>query len=453
MEGLFQQWKLAFRNLRRNSRRNLVSGLAIAFGFSGLALMGSYILRTDAYLATNTIYLNQTGHISVFKKDGQKKFLQDPAKYVLTLEDQNAVYNVVKELAGVEFTARFLIGQGLLSTSCSETPFLTIGIDDGLSNKIRNHPLVQRWTPDLISPPYDKSLAYYAEVTDGISITDQISQMLNKPRTLEEAGAGTAPISTDCADRPQKDNLAKTADVQLVARAFNGDFSAVDAFIVSHHSTGLAFAEETSVQMGLKLAQKLFQTDGVTYMAVYIQPHMTAPLFYPKFVEALRAATGDRFEALPYFDERIGTFYVGVMSFLGTMASFFFILVMATVAITVVNFLTVGFLERQREMGTLRSIGFPPKSIARMFFQESVLLVGLGLIGGILVSLCVVLVVNQLKIPFRPPGVAGTMPFMLWLTPGLCAAVSLVVGGTGIAAAWLKLRRITQVPIVDLLRG
>lgn len=67
--------KIAFRNLFRNARRNLLTGSSIALGLMGVCLLGGYILRMERYLAAQSIYLTHNGHIVVYAKDGLDRFL------------------------------------------------------------------------------------------------------------------------------------------------------------------------------------------------------------------------------------------------------------------------------------------------------------------------------------------------------------------------------------------
>ena len=64
------EWKQASRNLLRNKRRSLITGLAIMSGFCGLTLFGGYVARVERYCMVNTVYMNHMGHVQVHKKDG-----------------------------------------------------------------------------------------------------------------------------------------------------------------------------------------------------------------------------------------------------------------------------------------------------------------------------------------------------------------------------------------------
>ena len=62
-------WKFAYRNLLRNKRRSLSTGVAITVGFVGLNLLGAYIYRSKMALDTTSVYSAQKGHVSIYKKD------------------------------------------------------------------------------------------------------------------------------------------------------------------------------------------------------------------------------------------------------------------------------------------------------------------------------------------------------------------------------------------------
>lgn len=73
-------WLLAIRNLRRNRRRNLATGVAVALGYAGLVLFGGYISRIEAFIRATTVYLQHTAHVSVFREGGLERAQARPAR-------------------------------------------------------------------------------------------------------------------------------------------------------------------------------------------------------------------------------------------------------------------------------------------------------------------------------------------------------------------------------------
>ena len=63
-------WTVAARNLKRNRRRNLATVAAVALGFAGLIMIGGYGNRVEHFLRTNAVYLQHSGHVTVYDKGG-----------------------------------------------------------------------------------------------------------------------------------------------------------------------------------------------------------------------------------------------------------------------------------------------------------------------------------------------------------------------------------------------
>ncbi len=440
------EWRIALRNLFRNKRRNLIAGGAVAFSCAGLILLGSYLVRTEHYLQVNSVYINHVGHFSIYKNGGLERHLTRPKRYSLSLEDQNRLLEILKTFPEVEFVGKYLMGVGLASNGCQSAPFLASGVEPGTEARIRAHPEVREWTPELAKTQRGRPISSESE----ISLTDSLARRLGKEMVADEA-AGSAPTGVlNCEDAKTRKENSRYADLQLMSRSFAGDFAAVDASIVSHHSTGLFFSEDTGLVLPLSLLQKLYDTDRVTYLGVFLKDPGQAKVFFPRLNQALQTSGLDLL-LLPYWDERVSLFYVGVMSFLFTMATFFYILVLGMIAVTITNFVTLGILERRREIGTLRAIGFLPDKISGLLLRETLLLTAIGAIAGLLFSFVVIRMVNNAGIRFRPPGIAGTMPFILVSNATLCTiSLTLIAVMTLVSAHW-TLKRKSKEPIVTLL--
>jgi putative ABC transport system permease protein len=111
----------------------------------------------------------------------------------------------------------------------------------------------------------------------------------------------------------------------------------------------------------------------------------------------------------------------------------------------------MGILERRREIGTLRAVGFLPRDIGRLFFRESAALTVISLVGGLALALAVTFLINRAGIRFRPPGIAGTMSFLLTPDIRLLGAAALLVGLIALASAFFTLRRRVGGNIAELL--
>ncbi|MFL5815622.1 MAG: ABC transporter permease [Bdellovibrionia bacterium] len=418
--SLNHSWKLSWRNLGRNRRRNLATGAAIAFGYAGLLLLGGYIVRVEHYLRVNSVYLNHSGHVSIYRKDGLERHLTKPSRYNLKPEEQARILELVSKDSEIEFIGKYLKGAGLAGNGCKSYPFLATGIDTSVEKTIHEHPEVIEWVPELNVSPELQS--------DSVALTSGLARLLGKPRVHSEVPQESRSVAQtqNCSSPDVSKDLAKDANIQLAGRTVHGDFSAVDAEITSHYSTGLALTEDSGLVAPLSMLQKLYDTDSVTYIALYLKPNVWVQSYLNRLNERL-ASTGLELSVYAYDSEDISPFYVGVVNFLLVMAGFFVFLVFGVVALSIINSLAMSIIERTREIGTLRSLGYSRESIAGLFARETLILSGISLASGWALAQAISWGVNSLNIRFEPPGIADTMQFMLKPSAPLCAGLAFVI--------------------------
>jgi putative ABC transport system permease protein len=262
-----------------------------------------------------------------------------------------------------------------------------------------------------------------------VALTPGLVKLLGKPLTYDQVSEAARARTglPDCARPSAQTEIASDSNVQLAGRDFSGGFSAADAEIVDHYSSGLALADDTGLIAPLSLLQSLYNTQSVTYMALYLRPGVSVHPYLKQITERLRAAGLD-LSLYPYDTEEMSLFYVGVMNFLFAMAAFFVLLVFGVVALSIINAQTMSVIERSREIGTLRSIGYSRQFVAGSMALETLLLAVLSLIAGLATAISIIAAVNRLNFRFTPPGIAGDMQFMLNLSAplGLILAVAIL---------------------------
>jgi putative ABC transport system permease protein len=237
------------------------------------------------------------------------------------------------------------------------------------------------------------------------------------------------------------------AEAQLMAKTYDGDLGAIDVHLGMQHTTGVKFLEGTSLMLPIRLLQSVLGTDGIEYEAVFLRwPSETRQI-----AEILHGALGDRFDIRTYEDETWNPFFVGTMNFLYVMAGFFLCLILGAVALTLANTTTLNLLERTREIGTIRAIGFPPGKLKALFRRESVLLSLFGTTAGWILAFIIALTVNNLDIRFHPPGTQGDIQFLLMIDPALAAIMGLLIFMVTWLATEFVVRKKSREKIVLLL--
>jgi ABC-type lipoprotein release transport system permease subunit len=110
-------------------------------------------------------------------------------------------------------------------------------------------------------------------------------------------------------------------------------------------------------------------------------------------------------------------------------------------------------IERSQEIGMFRSIGYNSHTMRKIFLIEGFLLTGLALIGGIILGLTAMLLINNLDITLEPPGVAGGIQLIMVPNILIITAGSLAVSSLGIGSTWIAVNNVVKQNIAHLVNG
>lgn len=444
-------WRLAARNLRRNMRRNVATGVAIALGFAGLSILGGYITRVELFLRTNAVYLQHGGHVAIFRTGGLERAAARPARYALDAGLQHRIAEALDTDPRVAFAARYLRGMGLAGNGCRTVPFVALGIEPGTAERVVAHPDVGYISADFVRPLRGRPLHEVHGVPGAVGLSAGLSRLLGKTRTHDEFGPDLpAVVVPDCAAPDLAAQVAADANVQLAALTFDGALSAIDGEVVNVFHTPSADTEDQTVHTDLETLQRLYATDAVTYVAAFLHEARDAgPL--ARDLRARFAAAGLPLDVFTYDDERLNPYYVGSMGFLVSMVIFILLLVASVVALGVMNTSTLTVLERGREIGTFRALGYTRRHVTGLLVREMTLLAALGAGLGLAIATAVSAAVALADIRVTPPGVPGSLRLLLTPGPRVYAAVASLILPLAIAVTWAVARRSARRGTADLL--
>lgn len=425
-------WKFAFRNLFRNSRRSLATGVAILVGFVGLVLLGGFLFRFENTLKTQAIYLKYKGHLSFYKTEALERFANDPERFELKPDDVAAIRELLTKYQDrIEWIGLGLTGVGLMSNGVKSTPAHLTSVDVETLQRVQLHPSVQMFAQDFITPEDSAYAQAVGENPLAVSMSTRMGELLNlKP--------------------PFSELSVEARDLQLAGISVYGDLNAVNTELVSSHSTGSEFFENTSLLGPLPLAQELFQTEGVQTLMVFLKDSSDTHTLLSSLQSDLKEKNLG-LEVYPFDLQAISPNYVGSMGFLYVMAGFFLFLICGAVILSIINSLTMGILERVREIGTLRALGYRRVQISWMLTQESILLTSLASVLGAALALIVSWTINQMNFQFTPPGAPKSIQFSLtpeWFFYVLAFLLFLILSaGASYVMSYYKM----NTKVIDLL--
>jgi putative ABC transport system permease protein len=422
-------WSFAYRNLSRNKRRTFSTGLAICVGFVAMNLLGAYIVRSYTLMSVTSVYMAQRGHFLVYKKGGVDGFVLKPKKFVLQKNEieelKQKVLLPLKDM--VEYTSSSLSGPALLSNGTKSHPVMAIAIESEPYVRSLQQPILLKEASDWLMPWQIQHVDAFLKSPDLIAVTATIADIMGFKRPLN-----------------QNDG------VQLAARTFDGDLNAVNAEVGAEHSTGSRFLEDTIILVPLPKMQELFATEAISSMAIYLNPDVRMGSFEKAFKEKAKDLSF-QIDLYRYSDDEVNPIFNGIMGFLYVMGGFFVLLISSAVSLTIVNALTMGIIERTREIGTLRAMGFTPKMVRQIFSQESLLVSLFAMIAGTFFSFLIAGLVNASKIMFQPPGTNGQIQFLLEWNMKVALASALILTFVTWLSAQIVIRRKSKTKLILLL--
>jgi putative ABC transport system permease protein len=443
-------WRLALRNLRRNRRRNAATGVAVALGYAGIVLFGGYIARVETFLRVSTVYLQHTAHVSIYHQGGLERSLARPSHYSLSSGEQQRVLEAAAGDPRIAFAARYLRGMGLAGNGCRTVPFQAIGVELPVFARILRHPDVTGASPEFARPVRGAPLPDAATVPGAVGLSVGLARLLGKTKVHEEVSGHTGPLVIDCAGPDAAAEIASDANIQLAGMTFDGSLTAIDGEMVNTFHTPSMETEDQTILAPLETLQRLYATDAVTYVGLFLHDHREAGAVARDMAERLRGADVAA-DVYTFEDNRVNPYYVGSMAFLGSLLAFVGSLVTAVVVLGILNSVTLTVYERTREIGTLRALGWRRRQIAALFLREGLVLAAAGIGVGALIAWIVSSGVNAADIRFSPPGIPGQVQLLLWPGPRVFLTVAGILVPLLASVTWGVARRRARERTSDLL--
>lgn len=448
MSGLLS---FGLRNLRRNPRRTALTLLSLVVGSAGLVYTLGYLNRVERYLREVQIHLLQTGHISVYSKPGYDLARIRPQAASFDPDEQARVRAVLEADPAVERAVPLLLGSGMASNGCDSAPFDAVGVDPASLRLAYANPALNEEAGELIPPEAGVALWELEGAEAPVVVTPGLATLLGKP-AVRGSAARAEPAFVDCSAPDKTAKIAEDAWVQLAGRRWDGGLAALDVEIGGRFRTGFTEYENGLLMAPLPLLQQLYGTEDVSAYAVYLHD--------PGEVEATRArldaalaAAGLEVVTYPWWSPITSPNYTSMVPLVQVMAGFILVIMLAVVSLSVANAMTMSLLERLREIGTLRAIGFTPRRVLGVVLVEATALALVGAVVGIAVGLAMGAAVNAANLRYEPPAIAGSLQFMVRPTLSRVLASAGLVLGLSLGSTLLVARRQLGRRVVELLQS
>ena len=337
--------RIAWRNIGRNKRRSVLSGLAVAFAvavltFSMALQRGSYTNMIDNTVQTSTGHL-QIQHQAYWPDRNMWKKVSQPTEVMASL----------KGIPAIQAMAPRIQAPALVSTENRSFGALIKGIQPNLEAHV-------------------STLAN--SVTEG--------------RFLEKGDDQGALIGYMLAKNL---GIGIGDEIVFIGQGADGSLAAGKLIVRALIKTGINELDRTTIGAQMRMVQEAFSMfDSVSEIVILLDHDENRDTASNEIKERLQKqnrtelAVLDWSTLLPGVEESIKIDW-------NTGLILYFVLVMV-VGFGIANTFLMAFIERIHEFGVLLALGMRPMLLSFMLYLESILLTAIGIVVGLTVGIIVV---------------------------------------------------------------
>jgi putative ABC transport system permease protein len=400
---------LAVRNVGRNRRRSLITGVAIVIAVVMVMLLRGFVDGAGALMVADVVE-GRSGALQVHRKGYVDSIESVPTRLNMPYTPELvAKMRAVPNVKGV--TGR-IVFNGLVGNGRTQTMFVGRALD----------------------------LAHEEEAC---------------PRAKSIVKEGGKPLAAgDASDVLLGFELGESfgtplgATVSVQSSSPSGRSNAIDLKVKGFAVSSLPFENKRVLAVPLATAQSLIDLDGkVTEYAIAVNE--LAALEQTK--ADLQAALGPEYEVHAWHE--LNTFVRDVINrqniVFSAISAVLFVIALTVIA----NTMLMSVFERIREIGTLLAVGVRRAQVLQLFVLEAAVI---GLVGGVIgatVGRVALAVISAIGIPLELPGTSGHAMLEPTVSPRFVAGAVIVAVIGALAASALPARRASRLNPVDALRN
>lgn len=399
--------KVATRNVFRNRRRTVISLLVIAIGLTILSFVLGFV--GEAITAAKRSLAMELGAFQI----GDPRVLDGKAsglEGLISPEAAEQALALVADLPGVAGVTTQVRFAGLIGDETGSTLLLARGI-----------------------VPEDCMTDYACLIVAGRGLKgSEAREIVLGVRLAERLGVGPG-------DR-----------VNVATGTVAGTLNAATVTVVGLIRYGEAQVEERLGLVPLGFAQRLLRTTGVERILVWLDDLEEASVYAERLAQEFTA------HGLPVavrtWDE-LTPFFSSLQTFWGAFSGFTTLAVFVLVFFSVLEVLTISFLERTREVGTVRALGASRRRVFTGFVAEGLVVGVVGGLCGVAAGAALGLVFNALGLTFVPPGGNMPQPIRVAISASTVSIPFLVALGATFLSSLYPAGKNARLTVVEALRS
>lgn len=432
--------KLAVRDVAKSWRRSLAAILSISSGFVAICLFQGFLVDVEDLFTSVLRHQLMISGVVIQKTGGSASAPTDVKRFGLYEPEQAFIDGFLAEQGDrVRTRVRFLELSGVVTNGVTTTPLLAYGFDLDEGARVRG----PEWEWNTLA---GTPLHVLGE-GDNLILSRRLGYLLGC-----EAGPAERLFMPSGAFVPEARPFSCEHPVlQLQTTTPAGQMSTADVTVVGIADSGLREIDDKFAVMPLATAQRLMGTPAVTMYSVEVANPRDQADFLEELLAAAAAADvnieADRWQVHPVW----GDLYRRSIGLTGVFRTFVLLVVALVGAMSIVNTLTRSVVERTRDIGALRSIGYRASQIRLMFTAEGFLLALMACAIGAALSVALTLIINAIGFHY-PEGISSyPLPIRIRLVGSAYLLATIGLTAVSTVAALLPARRAARIPVVEAL--
>jgi putative ABC transport system permease protein len=362
--------KMAWNNLRYNTKRSIALILLIAVAAGAILLYQGYVEYSRAGMAAG--YINSNGSMQIALNSYWNKATD--SETVIDAADLQKLYRILDDQKTISFYDSVLEYNGIIGNENNSAIFWAKGYDHP-----EKHFGVSQGTPIFSSD-------------DGIVIGSVLAQKLHF--VMNDDGIQFLSL------------MSNSPEAGLCLGSFHVS-GIVDTGVPQNDEGLLLSTRQTALSL-------LNMEDAASYVQVYLHSNETLHEVKKEFEAEFKK------NKLPFSIktwEELNPSFKQVNDLNETQFFIISLILGLLIFISLMQTLSTAFLERLDEFGTIEAIGMPKRKIIVMLLCETVFLILFGLAAAGIVSCCADKFVNLFNIKMTPPGYSISYPLQFYFVP------------------------------------
>jgi len=238
--------------------------------------------------------------------------------------------------------------------------------------------------------------------------------------------------------------------INLATGTVTGAFNAATVTVAGTVRMSDAQTEERLGLVPLGFAQRLLRTDGVERVLIQLDNLDAASDVAAALAGALEA---DGVPLVTRTWQELSPFYDSLSVFWSAFAQFTTLAVFVLVFFSVLEVLTISFLERTREVATVRALGTSRLRVFTGLVTEGAVVGLLGGLIGVVAGGVLAGVLNALGLAWVPPGGAMPQPIRVAIGPATLLLPLLTAVGATLVSSLYPASKNARLTVAEALRS